>query len=42
VRVQVRHSRSREIDVSGTDLVLIPSAFAWPGAAVSFDPPTVI
>src|ERR1700747_3290966 len=30
---------SREIDVSGTDLVLIPSVFAWPGAAVSFDPP---
>jgi DNA-binding transcriptional ArsR family regulator len=33
---------SREIDVSGTDLVLIPSVFAWPGAAVSFDPPAVI
>jgi DNA-binding transcriptional ArsR family regulator len=28
--------------VSGTDLVLIPSVFAWPGAAVSFDPPAVI
>ncbi|MGH3250065.1 MAG: DUF5937 family protein [Trebonia sp.] len=35
-------ARSREIDVSGTDLVLIPSVFAWPGAAVSFDPPAVI
>jgi DNA-binding transcriptional ArsR family regulator len=33
---------SREIDVSGSDLVLIPSVFAWPGAAVSFDPPAVI
>jgi DNA-binding transcriptional ArsR family regulator len=33
---------SREVDVSGTDLVLIPSVFAWPGAAVSFDPPAVI
>ena len=35
-------SGSREVDVSGTDLVLIPSVFAWPGAAVSFDPPAVI
>lgn len=33
---------SREIDASGADLVLIPSVFAWPGAAVSFDPPAVI
>ena len=33
---------SQEIDVSGTDLVLIPSVFVWPGAAVSFDPPAVI
>lgn len=33
---------SREIDVSGTDLVLVPSVFVWPGAAVSFDPPAVI
>jgi len=28
--------------VEHTDLVLIPSVFAWPGAAVSFDPPAVI
>lgn len=33
---------SREIDVSGADLALIPSAFGWPSAAVSFDPPAVI
>jgi DNA-binding transcriptional ArsR family regulator len=33
---------SLEVDVFGTDLVLIPSVFAWPGAAVSFDPPAVI
>lgn len=33
---------SREIDVSGADLVLIPSVFAWPAAAVDFDPPAVI
>ena len=34
---------SRDIDVSGTDLVLIPSVFAWPDAAgMSFDPPAVI
>ncbi|MFI6464438.1 DUF5937 family protein [Streptomyces sp. NPDC050528] len=34
-------SDSREIDVSGADLVLIPSVFVWPGAAVGFDPPAV-
>jgi DNA-binding transcriptional ArsR family regulator len=33
---------SQEIDVSGADLVLIPSVFVWPGVAVSFDPPAVI
>jgi DNA-binding transcriptional ArsR family regulator len=31
-----------EIDVSGTELVLIPSVFCWPNAAVCFDPPAVI
>jgi hypothetical protein len=31
-----------EVDVSGTELVLIPSVFCWPGAGVSFDPPAVI
>jgi DNA-binding transcriptional ArsR family regulator len=30
-----------ELDLTGTELVLIPSVFAWPGAAVSFDPPSV-
>jgi DNA-binding transcriptional ArsR family regulator len=35
-------TRALEIDVSGSELVLIPSAFAWPSAAVSFDPPAVI
>lgn len=42
VRFATSTSGSREIDASGTDLVLIPSVFAWPGAAVSFDPPAVI
>jgi DNA-binding transcriptional ArsR family regulator len=32
---------SREIDVSGMELVLIPSVFLWPGVAVGFDPPAV-
>lgn len=32
----------KELDVSGTELVLIPSVFIWPRAAVSFDPPAVI
>jgi DNA-binding transcriptional ArsR family regulator len=30
-----------DLDLSGTELVLVPSVFAWPGAAVSFDPPSV-
>jgi DNA-binding transcriptional ArsR family regulator len=32
---------SREIDVSGMELVLVPSVFLWPGVAVGFDPPAV-
>lgn len=32
---------SREIDVSGLELVLVPSVFLWPGVAVGFDPPAV-
>jgi DNA-binding transcriptional ArsR family regulator len=32
----------REIDVGGTELVLIPSVFIWPTAAGSFDPPAVV
>jgi DNA-binding transcriptional ArsR family regulator len=35
-------SYSREIDVSGTELVLVPSVFAWPHGGISFDPPAVI
>jgi DNA-binding transcriptional ArsR family regulator len=31
-----------ELDVAGEVLVLIPSVFAWPGIAVTFDPPAVI
>lgn len=31
----------QELDVAGELLVLIPSVFAWPGAAVAFDPPAV-
>jgi DNA-binding transcriptional ArsR family regulator len=33
---------TRDIDASGADIVLVPSVFIWPGAAVSFDPPAVI
>jgi DNA-binding transcriptional ArsR family regulator len=40
VRFAIRGTR--EIDVSGTELVLIPSVFCWPSAAVCFDPPAVI
>jgi DNA-binding transcriptional ArsR family regulator len=40
VRFAIRGTR--ELDVSGTELVLIPSVFSWPNAAVSFDPPAVI
>jgi DNA-binding transcriptional ArsR family regulator len=40
VRFSIRGTR--EIDVSGSELVLMPSVFAWPGAAVNFDPPAVI
>jgi DNA-binding transcriptional ArsR family regulator len=36
------HSDTREMDLSGGDLVLIPSVFAWPHSAVSYDPPAVI
>ena len=31
-----------ELDATGTPLVLIPSVFVWPGAAVGYDPPAVI
>lgn len=31
-----------DLDLAGEELVLIPSVFAWPGAAVSYDPPAVI
>lgn len=30
-----------ELDVTGLQLVLIPSVFAWPGVGVGFDPPAV-
>jgi DNA-binding transcriptional ArsR family regulator len=40
VRFAIRGTR--EIDACGTELVLIPSVFGWPNAAVSFDPPAVI
>jgi DNA-binding transcriptional ArsR family regulator len=30
-----------DLDLAGSELVLVPSVFAWPGAAVSFDPPSV-
>ena len=31
-----------ELDLSGRELVLVPSVFAWPGAGMSWDPPSVI
>jgi hypothetical protein len=31
-----------ELDATGAELVLIPSVFTWPGAAVNFDPPAII
>jgi DNA-binding transcriptional ArsR family regulator len=31
-----------ELDLSGRELVLMPSVFAWPHAAVMYDPPGVI
>lgn len=31
-----------ELDVAGRELVLMPSVFAWPDAAVKYDPPGVI
>jgi DNA-binding transcriptional ArsR family regulator len=31
-----------ELSLSGRELVLIPSVFAWPGAGVIWDPPSVI
>lgn len=31
----------QEIDVSGTELVLVPGVFVWPSAAVGYDPPAV-
>jgi hypothetical protein len=36
------HSDTWEMDLSGGELVLIPSVFAWPHPAVSYDPPAVI
>jgi DNA-binding transcriptional ArsR family regulator len=36
------HSDTREIDLSGGELVLIPSVFTWPHSAISYDPPAVI
>lgn len=32
----------RELDLSGRELVLVPSVFAWPGAGMGWDPPSVI
>jgi len=35
--------RSREeLDITGRQLVLIPSAFIWPGVGVGFDPPAIV
>jgi DNA-binding transcriptional ArsR family regulator len=31
-----------ELHAAGTQLVLIPSVFAWPGVGVNYDPPAVI
>ncbi len=40
VRFAVR--ATEELDATGVPIVLIPSVFAWPYAAVSFDPPAII
>jgi DNA-binding transcriptional ArsR family regulator len=32
----------RELDLSGRELVLVPSVFAWPGTGMGWDPPSVI
>lgn len=40
--VRFAHSDTWEMDLSGGELVLIPSVFAWPHSAVSYDPPAVI
>ena len=41
--IRFSNTGSHDIDVSGADLVLVPSAFAWPDAAgISYDPPAVI
>jgi DNA-binding transcriptional ArsR family regulator len=34
-------SSCEELDVTGLQLVLIPSVFSWPGVGVGFDPPVV-
>jgi DNA-binding transcriptional ArsR family regulator len=31
-----------ELDLTGQELVLMPSVFAWPGGAIMYDPPGVI
>ena len=31
-----------ELELSGQELVLVPSVFAWPGAGIGWDPPSVI
>lgn len=31
-----------EMDVSGTELVLVPSVLAWPSAGICYDPPAII
>ena len=36
------HRDTWEMDLSGGELVLIPSVFTWPHSAVSYDPPAVI
>jgi len=36
------HTARHELDVPGLELVLIPSVFTWPHAAVNWDPPAVI
>lgn len=35
-------SALEDLELSATELVLIPSVFVWPGAAADFDPPAVI
>lgn len=41
-QLRFAHTTRHELDVTGRELVLLPSVFTWPYAALSWDPPAVI